>query len=781
VSYNNLVDWHVAVEHDGVTFVYNRNDPARIVERSSNNDADALRSRAFEEISGRRQNPNLPALDDALIDTISLWRRVLAAELGHAVNNEQLATLFNSIIFARAVEDNLRRYDKLTPSNDRRLLTEWKGDKTLGSHLSAMLSEMSGGDGSSLIQPERLRAFDAVTFDTGRAMLADFYQNRFAPYRYDFSIISKHALSRIYEHYVSMLRPEITQQDSFFPKLPREELDKSFGSIYTPQYIARFFGRFLREQYPPSARSLRVIDPACGSGIFLRTLLELECDGASAKKGAAISEAFAAATGVDRDPNAVEATKLSLALLHLVLTDAFPTKLDVTAADAIDYLSRSDEFREAFDAVVANPPFVSTVAQSDDVREVIRNYLGEHAVGRVDLYLAFLKLAIQITKPGGFGLFVLPHTFLIADSAARMRSLLTQTSWIRVVADLSAIRVFGSTGVYVVLLVFEKKSDAAANPPQATLVKCQDLVGKALQETLRNRIQETPVYSIYQVDQDYFARPRWVLLPPSAAVLSSKLDRLKPLDTYLRVHKGMITGADSVFILPAVDCPPDGSSLFAPFLPDRDMRAYTTPESTEWLVFYPYVNGKKLTEEELQKHPKTWAYLEDHRSVLETRAAVRRQKLGWWEPERPRLPADLLRPKIVSPHLVLTPRFGLDLVGKYAISQSPLLYPREETLEQELLKFFAAILNSAVCYWQITANSHRYSRGYLMLEPTTLKDIRVPDPSAVSPAEMRRLLALVERRISGSTKETETEREIEVVVTRLYGLTDAEREIVGIF
>src|SRR5439155_22517170 len=111
------------------------------------------------------------------------------------------------------------------------------------------------------------------------SLFLDFYDNRFAPYRYDFSVISKHALSRIYEKYVATLRDSDSPQLSLFRELPQEVQDRSLGGVYTPQYIARFFARFLKDNHTPRAfRTLRTIDPACGSGMFLRTLLEMQCD-----------------------------------------------------------------------------------------------------------------------------------------------------------------------------------------------------------------------------------------------------------------------------------------------------------------------------------------------------------------------------------------------------------------------------------------------------------------------------------------------------------------------
>ncbi|MFM8295391.1 MAG: hypothetical protein ACKN9E_12705, partial [Microcystaceae cyanobacterium] len=61
ISYNNLVDWHIQIESNQVNYIFNRCDPEKIVKtcRISRDNLDDLRSRAFEEVSGQRHNPNL--------------------------------------------------------------------------------------------------------------------------------------------------------------------------------------------------------------------------------------------------------------------------------------------------------------------------------------------------------------------------------------------------------------------------------------------------------------------------------------------------------------------------------------------------------------------------------------------------------------------------------------------------------------------------------------------------------------------------------------------------
>ncbi len=791
ISYNNLVDWHIHVEIDQVNFVFNRTDPPKLVESSriSRDHFDELRSEAFEKVAGRRPNPNLPPLDDALIKTISFWKRKLSAELGNAVKNEDLSALFNSIIFVRALEDNFRRSDsheRIHPPNG--LLKTW--EESQGSSLTlreiiprTIRKFYNSNIPDYLINERMLNAFDIIDRETVFAFLSDFYHNKYAPYEYDFSLMSKHALSRIYEHYVSILRFEESAQLTLFPSLPEEERDKAYGSIYTPQFIARFFAKYLREQIPPvTFKRMRTADPACGSGIFLRTLLEIQCD--PTQNGVTtqlIQTAFGNMLGLDTDDNACQATRLSLALLHLVLTGSFPQSLDIISAESIGYFQSHKELKGAYDAVIANPPFVSLITQSVPMRKVVSQFMGEHASGKIDMSLAFLRIGLEMLRPGGYGLFVLPHSFLLGKNARGMRKLIAETSWIRCLADLSAIRVFEDSRSYIVLLIFQKKPATGEKAPLATIIKCQDSVGRALQDAIDGRYSETSFYSIYDVSQDNFRENEWILTPPTESTIKRKFKSLPTFDDFLICRVGFISGADNIFILSKEKIPKGEDLVFAPFLHDREMKSYTVPDKTSRYFFYPYIGGKRIKEESLKNDfPRTWEYLNSHRKGLKARSSVIKNKIAWWEPERPREPKNMMRPKIVSPHLVLVPRFSLDRDGRYAISRSPLLYPKEYAAEDDLLRFFVAVLNSTACFWYMATHSHPYQRGYTMLEPKTLKGTPTPDPTQVVPETMRRLLRLVDKRIVASESVAlDIEREIDVLVADLYELSSKERRILG--
>ena len=211
--------------------------------------------------------------------------------------------------------------------------------------------------------------------------------------------------------------------------------------------------------------------------------------------------------------------------------------------------------------------------------------------------------------------------------------------------------------------------------------------------------------------------------------------------------------------------------MYTDFLPDRDIEKYFVPASTKKFLFYPYFNGKRITEEELIKAKKTWNYLNNQKKNLPVNAAN-----SWPYILRAR-EKELLQPKIISPHLVLSPRFSLDVKGKYAISRAPFLVPRERDDDLELLKFFTGVLNSSVVHWYLGTHAYRFSRGYVMLDPVYLRSVPVPDPSKVSPLLFKKIVNLVDTRIK--TRKMNLDIEIDKLVLEAYGLTTAERKMVG--
>lgn len=789
LSYNNLVDWHIQVHSTSVAYVFNRTPPPGIVQtrRLARDDTDPLLSEAFLALSARPPRPSFPAVDEALVEAISYWKRRLAAELNYTIENRCLSKLFNLLILVRAIEDQVRsanaHQDSAAPYTQI-LLREWERGKhsNLRSLIEACLKQVSGVDGIPTFDPAEISGFDGLSSRTVSSLLSDFYRDRRVPYWYDFSLMSKHALSRIYEHYVSLLTIEDSDQLALFPQLPEEERNRAFGSIYTPEFVARFFAKYaikeLLEEWMPTTR---ILDPACGSGIFLRVFLELSSQMLNGNRE--VKQAISRATGIDYDENACQAARLSLSLLQLALTGELPQELNVIRAESFGHFEEHPELHSAFEVVMMNPPFLSLGRLEPSMRQRALDYLGPLKRGRIDAYLPFLKLAVEALRPGGYAFVVVPHSFLLADNAAKVRGFLAEACEIICVADLSSIRIFGKTGSYIVLLVLRKRLGPVPSSRPVTIVQCQDLPSRALQDALEGRWRTTPSYSVYQGSQKLFTGKRWLLIPPGESAIRRRFENFPRLKDFLEIHQGIVSGADEFFDLPAKDVPPEELALYAPYLPDRQMQPYLLPSQTGRVFFFPFLGGEKVSEATIKAEFRwTWQHLSRHRKKLKARAGLAKYNKAWWEPLWPRTPKSILRPKIVTPHLTLTPRFSLDREGRYVISRSPFFHPPEgsTTDEMGILYYFLGILNSTACFWSISLISHTYRGNYVMLECKTLLETPVPDPDSVDPDFVRRMIVLVKKRIDSGDSAKTTEAEIDALASDLYGLSNSDLEALGL-
>lgn len=784
VSYNNLIDWHINVQYDKAIFVYNRSDDPKLITKSiSSKDVSSLRSTMFAQITDLSINPNFPALDEALINNISYWKRNIAAELNNKPALEDYSTLFNSIIFLRAIEDHKKRF---LSSNTHQLLTLRQElnsigkDASLYSIINKSLSSFVNGSVKEFLHVKKIKKFDSLNFDLVYELLTSFYKSRYIPYDYDFAIISKHALSRIYEHYVSFLNFEEQNQLALFSVIPQEEIKKTYGSVYTPQFIARYFSRFLIERTPPSIlREMKIIDPACGSGIFLRTILEYLCNpNYEVYSSKEIEGLFNNIFGIDIDYNAVESARLSLSLLYLVLMNGkLPKYLNINKENSLEYFLKKGRDNN-YDVVLSNPPYISFDNLNQESKTSLTQYLGEQFEKKPDFYLGFLKLAIETLKPGGFGFFVLPHSFLRTTSAKKMRSLLAEKTWIISLADLSAIPVFEDKGSYVILLIFQKKLSNINQYPNATIALCRDFAGHALEDLVKNRKVETDFYKIFDVSQSYFKEEDWenVVVSPFELSIKKKLLNYKKLSDIFEIKQGIITGGDDVFIIRRKDIPNGETSIWRPLIKDRDIPRYEIPKTTNYYVFYPLEKDKKLTLVELRKkYPQSWDYLKDNKKKLPPRKF---QDKIWWMPVSLRSEKTLFIPKIITPHLVLIPRFSFDKEGKFAISHSPYLYPKVFTGDFTLFYYIIGILNSSIGAWLLSTHSDKYSKGYARLEVKTLRNVSIPDPARVEKELLSKLINLVNQKVK-SPQISEIDKEIDIVVSRIYGLNSNEEKIMG--
>lgn len=784
VSYNNLVPWLISIDKNRVTYSYVLNTTEKgIVEelRIDGHSYDMLRSEAFEKVIGKRPTSNIRALDDSLVENISKWRRLISGELNNDVETVTLSAFFNAIIFIRALEDNNKRYGSCQ-INSNVLLDCLQPEKTIQTYLIFSNAAKELGQDSvpdDFINSTLLSKLDKLDFYTFKSIFNSFYQS-IEGYNYDFSIISKHALSRVYEKYVAELQIESSEELTLFGNVPIEINRRTIGTFYTPEYIARFFAKYALKIIPYSTfDSVKICEPAVGSGIFMRTLLELLAEkGNPVFDKNQIKQAFSNILALDVDANACQATKLSLALLYLLLYSEFP-HLNILNEESIEYFVQKKEYQNNFNLIISNPPYIRYENQSSELREFLKNdpEFSKLSKGKIDLYLAFLKISVDILAPGGIALFIIPHSFLINEGAKKIRKYIYENCYVRLLADLSAIPVFGNTGTYSILFIFEKKS--TRDTGITTILKCKNYVGQALEDVLSSKEVDNKNYSIYTVNNKLFSSDNWLILPNREYEVEQKLSKYSLISQYLDINSGIITGGDTIFIRDKKDIPKGEELLYKPYLGDRDKMSYGTPTEIDKYIFYHFTQGGELITEEYLKtdYPQTWKYLNENKDILQGRKS---QPAQWWMLRSIIQPSNIFIPKIITPELTIVPKFSLDIEGKYVVSHGCYLKLKDTfDSDVDLLYYFLGVLNSTLCYWYIANHSNKYRGGYNKIQPKTLKNTPVPNPYHQERNKLIGFIQLVkERMFSSGMKSIDLDRKIDLYVCDFYQLTQDEQNLI---
>ena len=250
------------------------------------------------------------------------------------------------------------------------------------------------------------------------------------------------------------------------------------SAVYTPPFLVRML---VEETLGPArfdrilAREEVILDPACGSGVFLveaykRLVAHWRSRHAWRRPDVATLRALLRRVrGVDINPEAIELAAFSLCLALCEALDVetiqrsaklFP-KLQGESLHVGCFFDVCDELRGAnVGAILGNPPFQSELGTVGAVASA-RAFAAEHG-NLPDKQLAYLFLhdCLPLLRPGGVLCVLQPYGLLYNEGTVGLRRALFDRWDVREVLDMISIRgIFGKADTKVVALLVE------AQPP----------------------------------------------------------------------------------------------------------------------------------------------------------------------------------------------------------------------------------------------------------------------------------------------------------------------------
>lgn len=226
------------------------------------------------------------------------------------------------------------------------------------------------------------------------------------------------------------------------------------GAFFTPRNVCDMAVRMVMATYPPERRlRLKVIDPACGTGGFLRAvLLELrailEVRESAKWKTTETTEAHVAEQlrklcdanifGIDKLAELVRAAQMNLAMHGDGSTNVYHTNSLLPPGEWPENV-REDIRLGAFDALFANPPFGANLP-IDDPHILDQFELAEFEAASARKAIPperlFVERCLDFLKPGGRMAIVLPDSILSNPGLAWLRRWVLRNAYVIASVDL---------------------------------------------------------------------------------------------------------------------------------------------------------------------------------------------------------------------------------------------------------------------------------------------------------------------------------------------------------
>ena len=459
-------------------------------------------------------------LDESFAFTLQHFRCAIAEDI-FANNTELITTNENLNYYTQVVLDRIifiRVCEAKGIEKTDLLKSFCKNEKGfLGCFKSSCYMEFYNHYDGTLFDRDEL--FDKLRISD--EVLVNFVEQLYYPYPYKFDIIPVKLIAKIYEKF---LETQLIIKNGIVYQEIKPEYIKTNGAIPTPEHIVDMICkqtlRLNTVQTIDDLLNLTILDPCCGSGVFLVACYELltekfihivkksELDATKYKDWFVHeNKAFYMTVegrrnlithclyGIDCDDVAIEVAKMSLALkvvdgiepLYWEKLGAYGEKIlrDISnniklgntlvseqsrfSAEEIEKtkpLHIEKAFKDVFvkengfSYIVGNPPYVETKFYKAD-NPVMHAYLSKKYKAfekKADLAVLFLERSLELLCKNGRAGFIIQKRWFKAEYGKTIRNIIAENGYLDALIDFSTNDLFKGKQTYVAILLLVKEA-----------------------------------------------------------------------------------------------------------------------------------------------------------------------------------------------------------------------------------------------------------------------------------------------------------------------------------
>lgn len=544
-------------------------------------------------------------------------------------------------------------------------------------------------------------------------------------------LVIRHAMGRIFQeaHNLVMVSPQMTLLEES-DLIVVGKASRFSGAYFTPTPLVRTLVEQCITPEVLARPQLTILDPACGSGEFLRECVRQ-----------LILHSYTGRLHIEGYDVSLPAVLMARFALAQETRGLLSTEVNIKHCDAL-----ATNWPANVDVCLMNPPYASWRSLSVEAREVLGKTLNDLAGARPDLAFAFLLKGAECLGVGGLLGAVVPASILDGESARPLRARLDSIVNKRVLVRLGNQSIFAEATVDVCLYVSSKSPDAEKNGQlhhERLLMIWADHSPDSSDQALRmlRSLDWQPAIGDVEIERTGFSiytspntsAQSWAPRPLASVHLLRRLEGLPSHHTLYDINQGTITGLNEAFLLSEDEfrqLPKKERSFFRKAIVNASIRNGQIFEG-QW-VFYPYGedSGGINTEPNLLQQLPYYAenYLLPNKIALQGRAGI--DKTTWWHLTRKRDAFFRKTPKIVSTYFGNAGSFAWDENGEYVVVQGYSWDPRSPDMARaEIGHAVVAVMSSGIAGQLIAAVSNNLAGGQFNLSKRFLSRMPFVDMS----------------------------------------------------
>lgn len=559
--------------------------------------------------------------------------------------------------------------------------------------------------------------------------------------------------------------------------------------------------------------SIRIIDIACGGGVFLREVLE--CLSHLAKEmylilGEDYNVQILKARIVSHNLYGIDIQEETVILCKLLLAMAIDLPHDCSLSNEITFnifcndallmeKGEGEPFAQKFDIVIGNPPYIGERGNKslfDNIRQF--PFGQKYYEGKMDYFYFFIYKGWEILRERGLICFITTNYFVTADGAQNLRKFMRENLSFQWIVNFNEVNIFrGAKGQHNMIFMARKEIEGK----KRTTTVCfhggkydsRELKKILIEGTAAEGVEITRLNG-----QNELYDVKGLLLIQSQRAIGGIFDKICQTANYTlqdlcHVNQGIVSGADRLtasWAKKLVMEGREGSGIFV--LHEREIEVISlTGESKEKYLrkFYKnshvkryytlenqglyilYINDENLND--ITAYPDLYHHLLPYKEMLEQRREVKNGVRRWYALQWPRNPKIFEEEKIVAPQRALKNTFAFTKDPWYASADVYYITKKKPTIS---LFYLLGVLNSSLMYYWLFHRGKRKGE-YFELYATPLKALPIYYPGEYR--DIREMEVLVEKvlLLKGDNGEAKCVQEkIDKLVYGLYHLNSDERK-----